>query len=166
MKEALTNLAWLCRDLGIEPDTVERCERMLDELPAYLVNEDGALKEWSWPGIEDRYDHRHVSHLYPVWPGHEISPEDTPGLFAAAKVAAQKRGRGNGSAHGLAHMALIGTRLKDAQLVYDNLLFMLRGDYLLSSRQQQVGNTGKNRRAASCLRIGSHSGLACCHRLA
>jgi len=132
-KEACTNLAQLCRDLEIEPDTIARCEKLCAQLPDYLINEDGALKEWAWPSLTDRYNHRHVSHLYPVWPGHEINPEETPELFQAAKVAAHKRGRGNGSAHGLAHMALIGTRLKDAQLVYGNLLFMLRGNYILPS---------------------------------
>lgn len=132
-KEALTNLINLCLELEMEPETVERCRALLDQLPPYLINDDDALKEWSWPTLEDRYDHRHVSHLYPVWPGHEINPEDTPKLFEAAKVAAEKRGRGNGSAHGLAHMALIGTRLKDAELVYGNLCYMLSNDYLLPS---------------------------------
>lgn len=132
-REACTQLASLCHDLQIEPETIERCEKLLAELPPYLVNEDGALKEWAWPTLADRYNHRHVSHLYPVWPGHEINPEETPELFTAAKVAAAKRGRGNGSAHGLAHMALIGTRLKDAELVHGNLLFMLTNNYVLPS---------------------------------
>lgn len=132
-KEVFTNLAALYRDLGIQPQRAARCEAMVQQLPPYLVNEDGALKEWAWPTILDRYDHRHVSHLYPVWPGFEINPEDMPELFAAAKVAASKRGRGNGSAHGLAHMALIGARLKDHQLVHDNLRFMLSNNYVLPS---------------------------------
>lgn len=132
-KEVFTSLASLCRELGVDPETAERCEAMLARLPPYLINGDGALQEWAWPTLEDRYNHRHVSHLYPVWPGHEINPEDTPELFAAAKVAAAKRGRGNGSAHGLAHMALIGARLKDHELVYGNLRFMLSKNYLLPS---------------------------------
>lgn len=132
-REALTNLINVCLELEIEPETAKRCRALLDQLPPYLINDDGALKEWSWPTLDDRYNHRHVSHLYPVWPGHEINPEDTPKLFEAAKVAAEKRGRGNGSAHGLAHMALIGTRLKDAELVYGNLCYMLSNDYLLPS---------------------------------
>lgn len=132
-KEALTGLISLCQDFNIEPETIKRCRALLNQLPPYLINDDGALQEWSWPTLEDRYNHRHVSHLYPVWPGHEINPEDTPKLFEAAKVAAEKRGRGNGSAHGLAHMALIGTRLKDAELVYGNLCYMLCNDYLLPS---------------------------------
>lgn len=132
-KEVLISLATLCRELGVEPETAARCDRLREQLPPYLVNREGALKEWAWPTLEDRYNHRHVSHLYPVWPGREINPEETPTLFEAARVAAQKRGRGNGSAHGLAHMALLGARLKDAELVGGNLRYMLRGGYVLPS---------------------------------
>ncbi len=131
--EALTNLITVCKELNIEEENIPKWKAMLEKVPPYLVNADGALKEWAHPDLDDNYNHRHVSHLYPVWPGHQINPEDTPSLFEAAKIAAQKRGRGNGSAHGLAHMALIGTRLKDADLVYGNLLFMLRNNYILPS---------------------------------
>jgi hypothetical protein len=132
-KEALTYAVRFARTLQCDQYKVVTWEAMLAKCPPYLVNRDGALKEWADPDWHDRYNHRHVSHLYPVWPGHEINPEDTPALFEAARIAAQKRGRGNGSAHGLAHMALIGTRLKDADLVNGNLKFMLSNDYLLPS---------------------------------
>lgn len=131
-KEVLTQL------LGLGEEHVTAVERtryqnLLEKLPKYQINSDGAIKEWTHPDLQDNYDHRHVSHLYPVWPGHEINPEDTPELFTAAKVAAAKRGRGNGSAHGLAHMALIGARLKDAELVEGNLRFMLGSGFVLPS---------------------------------
>jgi len=131
-KEVLTQLL----DLGpkyISAEEGDRYRTLLKKLPEYMTNSDGALKEWTHPDLEDNYDHRHVSHLYPVWPGHEIGFESTPKLFAAAKVAAEKRGRGNGSAHGLAHMALIGARLKDAELVEGNLRFMLGSGFVLPS---------------------------------
>lgn len=136
-KQAIVNLIEVLgaddHQSNVNTLTAERCRSLMSSLPPYLINDDGALKEWASPSLDDHYDHRHVSHLYPVWPGHEINPEDTPQLFAAAEVAARKRGRGNGSAHGLAHMALIGTRLKDAGLVGGNLRFMLSNDYLLRS---------------------------------
>jgi len=131
--EALTSLIAVCEELNVEKDNIPKWKAMLEKMPPYLINADGALKEWAHPDLYDNYNHRHVSHLYPVWPGHEINPEDTPALYEAAKIAATKRGRGNGSAHGLAHMALIGTRLKDADLVYGNLLFILKNNYVLPS---------------------------------
>ncbi len=132
-REALSNLITVCQQLRVDKESIPRWQAMLEKLPPYLINEDGALKEWAHPDLDDHYDHRHVSHLYPVWPGLEINPEQTPELYQAARVAAQKRGRGNGSAHGLSHMALIGARLKDAELVYGNLLFLMKNDYLNTS---------------------------------
>jgi hypothetical protein len=103
---------------------------MLSQIPEYMINSDGALKEWVHGDLLDRYNHRHLSHLYPVWPGLEISPDRMPAMFNAAVVAAQKRGRGNSSAHGLMHMALVGTRLKDPDLVHGNLAFLMSNRYV------------------------------------
>ncbi len=129
-KEAFTHLITVYKELGIKPEKVKQYEELLRQFPPYLVNSDGALKEWATPGLKDNYNHRHVSHLYPVWPGLEINPEETPELFKAAVVAAKKRGHGNASAHGLTHMALIGARLKDPKLVSDNIRFILTHRFL------------------------------------
>jgi alpha-L-fucosidase 2 len=53
-----------------------RWAELAARLPDYLVDERGALAEWAWPGYRADDDHRHVSHLYPVWPLHEITPDD------------------------------------------------------------------------------------------
>ena len=47
-------------------------------MPAYQVNEDGAMREWLHRDFKDNYEHRHVSHVYPVFPGHEITEESIP----------------------------------------------------------------------------------------
>ncbi|MFI7293743.1 RICIN domain-containing protein [Streptomyces sp. NPDC050121] len=101
---------------------VERWTALLAKLPDYTVNGDGALAEWSWPGLTDRYNHRHISHLYGAWPLHEINPEDKPDLVKYARKALDLRGDENYSAHGSLHRALARARLKDAPGVYDNLL--------------------------------------------
>ncbi|MFD8382409.1 hypothetical protein ACFV2X_28520 [Streptomyces sp. NPDC059679] len=69
--------------VGVEQGSregVERWTALLDRLPDYRINEDGALAEWSSPGLTDRYDHRHIQHLYAAWPLHEINPEERPDL--------------------------------------------------------------------------------------
>ena len=135
-REALTSLVSACRDLGIEEDNVPRWESLLARLPPYVVNEDGALAEWSFPGLGDRYEHRHSSHLYPVYPSLEISPERTPKLFAAAKRAMAKRvesGLGNKSAHGIMHASFIAARLKDAELAGQLLNEFARLNFLNTS---------------------------------
>ncbi|MFE2726138.1 RICIN domain-containing protein [Kitasatospora sp. NPDC059327] len=101
---------------------VARWTALLAKLPDYTVNGDGALAEWSWPGLTDRYNHRHIAHLHGAWPLHEINPEERPDLVISARKALDKRGDENYSAHGSLHRALARARLKDAPGVYDNLL--------------------------------------------
>lgn len=132
-KEAIQNLITVCEKLNIERENIPRWKDMLTKLPPYLINADGALKEWTIDNLDDFYDHRHISHLYPLWPGFEINPEETPEMFEAARIAFAKKGRGNNSAHGLMHGALIASRLKEADKVYENLLFMLTNNYIFTS---------------------------------
>ncbi len=100
---------------------VARWTALLAKLPEYTVNGDGALAEWSWPGLTDRYNHRHVHHMYGAWPLHEINPEDRPDLVRSAGRALDLRGDENYSAHGSLHRALARARLKDGAGVYDNI---------------------------------------------
>ncbi|MFB8272474.1 glycoside hydrolase N-terminal domain-containing protein [Streptomyces sp. NPDC055955] len=107
----------------------DRWNALADRLPDYRVTSDGALAEWAWPGLEDTYDHRHLSHLYPVWPHHDITPYDTPALAKAAHRALELRGAENHSAHGHLHHALIAARLRDPHRVAAALHQVLTGDY-------------------------------------
>ncbi|MHC4387524.1 MAG: glycosyl hydrolase family 95 catalytic domain-containing protein [Planctomycetota bacterium] len=90
-RELLGNLCAACELLGIEKAGVKRWRAMLAKLPPYLINKDGALKEWAHPDFEDNYEHRHMSHLYPVYPGIEITREREPKLFEACRVAMDKK---------------------------------------------------------------------------
>ncbi|MFJ7335958.1 glycosyl hydrolase family 95 catalytic domain-containing protein [Streptomyces sp. NPDC101116] len=114
------------------PDAA-RWHALADRLPPHRVNEDGALAEWARPGLTDSYDHRHLSHLYGVWPLDEINPYDTPGLATAAHRALELRGAENDSAHGHLHHALIAARLRDADRVAHALGRVLEGDFFHAS---------------------------------
>jgi alpha-L-fucosidase 2 len=116
-----------------DADSARRWRALAARLPPYRVNADGALAEWAWPPagtgvppLPENYDHRHVSHLYPVWPLHEITVADTPDLAAAALRALRLRGAENDSAHGYLHQALAAARLRDAGLA-GRLLAALTG---------------------------------------
>ena len=111
LKELLSNLIEGGRRVGADADDIERWERMLRRIPPYVANEDGAVREWMHPDFEDRYDHRHLSHLYPVFPGRELTREDDPELFAAFETAVGLRRIGAQTGWSLAHMAAIYARL-------------------------------------------------------
>ncbi|MFF9627122.1 glycoside hydrolase N-terminal domain-containing protein [Streptomyces griseosporeus] len=115
------------------PDRAGHWRALADRLPPHRINDDGALAEWARPGLDDTYDHRHLSHLYGVWPLDEINPYDTPDLAKAAHRALELRGRENDSAHGHLHQALIAARLRDPGHVARALHSVLDGDYFHAS---------------------------------
>ncbi len=115
------------------PGSADRWRALAAALPPHRINADGALAEWAWPGLEDAYEHRHLSHLYGVWPLEEITPHDTPELAAAAHRALHLRGAENDSAHGHLHHALIAARLHDGERVGHALAQVLHGDHFHAS---------------------------------
>lgn len=129
-REVFTHLIAASQILGVESENIPRWQAILDKLPPYVLDSDGALKEWAWPGIDEALDHRHVSHLYGAWPSDEITPDITPDLARAAWLAIRKRGQGNASAHGLLHRSLAAARLKDAYLVNFELKQLLELGYV------------------------------------
>ncbi len=115
-REVLTNLCDSCEKLGIEEEGVVRWRAMCEKLPEYEVNEDGAMKEWLHPAFQDNYHHRHQSHIYPVFPGIEVTEESNPEIFEACRVAVEKRlviGLTSQTGWSMAHMANIYARLGD-----------------------------------------------------
>jgi alpha-L-fucosidase 2 len=131
-RHALTAAAAASAGAGQGADA-RRWRQLADRLPPYRVNPDGALAEWAWPPagsglppLPDNYQHRHVSHLYPVWPLHDITVGGTPALAAAALRALRLRGAQDDSAHGYLHRALTAARLRDPDLA-GRLLAALTG---------------------------------------
>ena len=90
-KELLTNLIHAYRILGKCDSDIRKWEDMLNRMPPYEINSEGAVREWTHPDFEDNDNHRHIAHLYPVFPGQEVTMEGNPGLFRAFTVAAEKR---------------------------------------------------------------------------
>lgn len=115
------------------PEQAHGWRALADRLPPHRINADGALAEWAWPGLDDTYDHRHLSHLYGVWPLDEINRYDTPDLAAAAYRALELRGAENDSAHGHLHHALVAARLRDGERVAHALGQVLKGDFFHAS---------------------------------
>jgi alpha-L-fucosidase 2 len=129
-REVLTNLIEACELLGTGASDVQKWKAMLAKLPPYLLETDGTLKEWAWPTLEERYSHRHISHLYGAWPGDEIDPDRTPQLALAAMLADRKRVPERLAAHGRCHRALVGARLKDSYMVDTELRQLIEQGYV------------------------------------
>jgi alpha-L-fucosidase 2 len=81
-------------DLQVDPEYRTKVAELRARLLKPKVGRWGQLQEWA----EDRDDpadqHRHVSHLFALHPGQQITPKGTPELFEAAKVSLRARGDG------------------------------------------------------------------------
>lgn len=113
-REVLSNLIDACRTLQIEEKSVQRWESMLETMPEYTANEDGALREWLCDELDDNYHHRHLSHTYGLFPGFEITEETCPEVYEMIRRAVEKRlvvGLSSQSGWSLTYMANVYARL-------------------------------------------------------
>ena len=71
---------------------IDTLKRMRDRLPPMHVGQHGQLQEWLDDVDDPKDDHRHISHLYGLFPSNQISPYRTPELYFAAKNTLTQRG--------------------------------------------------------------------------
>ncbi len=128
-KEVLTNLINGSKEVNMYAENIKKWEEMLERIPPYEINEDGAVKEWMHAFFEDNYHHRHESHIYPVFPGIEVTKESDPSLFQAFVTAVRKRliiGLKEQSGWSLAHMANNYARMGEGDMALECLEIMSR----------------------------------------
>lgn len=78
--------------LNIDKAFADTLKMKREKLPPMQIGQHNQLQEWlhDWDSMEDK--HRHVSHLYGLFPSNQISPIRTPDLFEAAKNSLIYRG--------------------------------------------------------------------------
>ena len=124
-KELLANLVTVCSQQKIEAEKVNQWKAMLAKMPAYMTNQDGAVKEWTTPLLEDNYEHRHCSHLYALFDGMPDEIATNPALRKAFMSAAEKRmdvrkrEHGGVMAFGLVQLGQCVSSLHDAAMSYE-----------------------------------------------
>jgi len=110
VKELFTNMLAINEEVHMFDDRKEKWEKILNSIPEYKANADGAMREWQPDIYEDNYAHRHLSHIYPVFPGYEINSENNPEVFKACEKAVELRKIDSQTGWSLAHMACIYAR--------------------------------------------------------
>ena len=111
LKEFFTHLVWICRKTQAFTEKLSEWEDIIAGLPAYKVNSDGAVKEWLDEELKDFYEHRHLSHLYPVFPGDEMLRSPEMINRSAFSKAVKLRVQGGQTGWSMAFAACIYARL-------------------------------------------------------
>ncbi len=111
----------------VDRDELSALRKLREKFPDYMVNSDGAVKEWTSERLSDFYMHRHFSHLFPVFPGNEITLESDPKLFKAFRRAIELRPHGAQSGWSFSHVASIWARFGDGEKALENLDLLIKG---------------------------------------
>lgn len=108
--------------LGIDPEFRAKIAEIRSRLAPMQIGRAGQLQEWldDWDLEAPERQHRHVSHLYGLFPGNQITINDTPELFAAAKKSLELRADA-GTGWSLAWKINLWARLLDGDHAYELL---------------------------------------------
>lgn len=139
IRELFTAFISTCEILKINDELLEETKEKLEKLPPFKIGKSGQLQEWFHDFDEPDPHHRHTTHLLSVFPYCQISPETTPELAQAAKVAIRRRTtpqwRWEDTGWARALLMLYTARLLEPEEAYRHILAFQRGltnDNLLS----------------------------------
>lgn len=90
-RDALNQALQSAKILGVDADFQKKVETLISQLPPMKVGQYGQLQEWQQDGDDPNDQHRHISHLYGLYPSNQITPR-TPDLFNAARTTLEQRG--------------------------------------------------------------------------
>jgi alpha-L-fucosidase 2 len=123
IRELLANTSAAADELGVDAEFSAQLKELRERISPNKIGQHGQLQEWLEDVDDPNNRHRHVSHLWGVFPGDEINPA-TPNFFNAAKKSLEMRGDG-GTGWSLAWKINLWARLRDgdhAHKILDNLL--------------------------------------------
>ncbi len=98
------------------------------QLPPFKIGHDGRLQEWQVDYKDHEPGHRHISHLFGLFPEDQITVQGTPELARAARLVLDKRLAAGGGSTGWSRAWIINcmARLRDGEACYENILALLR----------------------------------------
>lgn len=112
----------VCEDNLFSCEELKRYKTIIDKLPENKIEGNGTIQEWSEPYEEFEIGHRHISHLFGLYPGTEIS-EKTPELYVAAQKTLDRRLASGGGHTGWSRAWIINlwARLKDEEKAWEDI---------------------------------------------
>ena len=126
IRDLIAALIAVSAELGVDDELVAEARRVLPRLPPDRIGQVGQLQEWldDWDMAAPEIDHRHVSHLYGVYPSRQIDMDRTPDLAAAARRSLEIRGD-NATGWGIGWRLNLWARLRDGDHAHDVLKLLL-----------------------------------------
>ena len=128
IRELFTNCMEAAKELGIDKEFSAKLEAARARLVPYQIGKYGQLQEWSVDFVESTPGQRHMSHMYPLYPGGEITPRGTPALAKAARVSLERRLANGGAYTGWSRAWAIAfwSRLADGDKAWESISMLMQ----------------------------------------
>ena len=142
--DVLSQLIKAGKVLGMDNSTLSTLNSKLQKLPPMQIGRYGQLQEWLIDGDNPKDEHRHISHLYGLYPSNQISPYSHPDLYTAAANTLQQRGD-MATGWSLGWKTNFWARMLDGNHAFKiirNMLHLLPNDRMM--RQYPLGRTYPN----------------------
>jgi alpha-L-fucosidase 2 len=113
--------------LGIDAEFRSAVTAARAKLPEFKIGKHGQLQEWLEDYDELQPGHRHISHLFALHPGNQITPRGTPELAKAARITLERRLASGGGHTGWSRAWIINfwARLENGDQAYQNVAALL-----------------------------------------
>jgi len=134
--DLLNNCIEASQALEIDDDFREKLTQTLSILQPLQIGKQGQLQEWSVDFEDEDVHHRHVSHLFGVYPGRQLTETKERHLFDAAKRSLEIRGDG-GTGWSLGWKVALWARFRDGNRAFtliNNVLNLVPGDSRMSEK--------------------------------
>jgi alpha-L-fucosidase 2 len=114
--------------LGVDADFRKQLADARAKLPPFKVGRFGQLQEWQEDYVEQDLGHRHISHLFALFPSNLITVRGTPELARAARTSLERRLEHGGGGTGWSRAWVVNywARLLDGDQAYDSIQVLLR----------------------------------------
>ena len=122
--ELFNNCISASKILNIDKDFRDTLQNKIAQMSPIKIGKDGRIMEWDKDFKEYEPGHRHISHLYALFPSNQISKTNTPKLFEAAKKTIEYRLSHGGGQTGWSRAWIINfwARLLEPEKAYQNVL--------------------------------------------
>lgn len=128
IRDLLQNTIQASIILDLDKPFRKKMEKTLEKLSPIQIGSDGRIMEWTEEFEEPEPGHRHISHLYGLHPGNQITLQHNAKYLEAARKTIDYRLANGGGHTGWSRAWIINffARLKDGEQAYENVLALLR----------------------------------------
>ena len=141
--DLLNNCVKAAAALGIRDEFTQQAASIRDRISKPRIGRWGQLQEWKEDLDDPENTHRHVSHLFALHPGHQVTPEATPDWAQAARVSLNARGD-DGTGWSLAWKVNFWARLKDGDRAHKLLRRMFSMTEATGTQMESGGGIYSN----------------------